>query len=245
MEKLGDAFKAIIAAFHGIIATWLFTEFSERKIDEFYFVILLVFFTVANVLVWNALLYAGGKLYWVKASNSGRLAFQNDSYRFKDAIGLTVVAICLGLLAARLDRSDVVLRLANMLPTDWYRTASDLPLEALMIDIKTTRLPEVDRRSKKLVTDAKAEGYYLRLYVKDSKLAYEGYPAQTTTRGEIADRELILSPACRFFIDEKDPTRIATMQRIEGPGVFLRLANVVAVEVVDARQSACKKLEPQ
>lgn len=245
MEKLGDSFKAIVAVFHGIIATWLFIEFSERKIGEFYFVILLVFFTVANVLVWNALLYIGQRLYLLRPSTSGPVTFQNDSYRFKDSLGLTVIAICLGLLAAWLDRSDVVLRLANKLPTDWQRTGSDLPLEALMADIKTERPPEVDRRSKQLVTAAKADGYYLRLYVKDSKLAYEGFPAQTTTRGDIADRELVLSPACRFFIDEKDPTKIAAMQRIEGPGVFLRLANVGAVEVVDARQSACKKLEPQ
>ncbi len=44
MEKLPDAFKATVAVFHGIISTWL---------DEFYFVILIIFFSVANILVWR------------------------------------------------------------------------------------------------------------------------------------------------------------------------------------------------
>jgi hypothetical protein len=37
MEKLAESYKATIAVFHGIIATWLFKVFSAQ-LDEFYFV---------------------------------------------------------------------------------------------------------------------------------------------------------------------------------------------------------------
>ena len=69
-----------------------------------------------------------------------------------------------------------------------------------------------------------------------------GRTARATTKGESSEREIVLSPACRFFAAEKEPTKIEGMQRINGPGVFLRLTDVIAVEVIDARQSACKKL---
>jgi hypothetical protein len=55
MEKLAESYKATIAVFHGIIATWLFKVFSETQLDEFYFVVLVIFFSVANLLLWRSL----------------------------------------------------------------------------------------------------------------------------------------------------------------------------------------------
>ena len=51
MDKFAEAYKATLTAFHGIISAWLFLTFSERTVDQFVFVILIIFFGVANTLV--------------------------------------------------------------------------------------------------------------------------------------------------------------------------------------------------
>src|SRR5690242_18990299 len=184
MDKLGDSFKAILTVFHGIISTWLFIEFSERKVDEFHFVILLVFFTVANVLVWNGLRRIK-RILWpppATATASPLVDFESGSYRVVDGIGLTLIAIITGLLAAWLDRKDAVLWLGSAV-ADWEQTRSDSPFEATMFDITENRPANVDKRDRRFVEPARAEGAYLRVYVKDAMLGYQGYPGRTSTKG--------------------------------------------------------------
>ncbi len=243
MDKLGESFKAIVAVFHGIISTWLFVDFSESKTDEFQFIILLVFFTVINVLVWNLLLRI---MEAVRPSATAATArplvdFQSGSYRVSDGIGLTLISVVTGLLAAQADRKDVVLTLGNLV-ANWERTRSDPPFEATMLDITENHPANVDKRDRRFVEPARAEGAYLRVYIKDAKLGYEGYPGRASTKGDIKDREVVLTPACRFALSDTDATKIGPMQQIEGPGVFLRLADVAMIEIIDAYQSACAKL---
>jgi hypothetical protein len=241
MDKLGESFKAIVAVFHGIISTWLFIDFSEKKVDEFHFVILLVFFTVTNVLVWNTLLRVK-RAVWPGATTATPLVdFQSGTYRLVDGLGLTLIAVAVGLFSAYLDRKDVVLWLGSTV-ANWDRTSSDPPFETTMLDITENRPANVDKRSRRFVEPARAEGAYLRVYVKDAKLGYEGYPGRTSTKGEVKDREVVLTPACRFALGDPDATKIGAMQQIEGPGVFLRLDDVAAIEIIDAYQSACAKL---
>jgi hypothetical protein len=99
-----------------------------------------------------------------------------------------------------------------------------------------------DKRSHLLVQSAKEKGSYLRIIPKGSRLAYEGYPGLAPSKGEVADRELVLTPACRVTYDSTDPAKIISMQRIEGAGVFLRLPDVAAIEIIDVVQSQCAKI---
>jgi hypothetical protein len=239
MDKFGEILKATIAVFHGIIATWLFLDFSERKVNEFYFLVLLVFFSVANVLVWNAISW----LFRRKAIPFPPLEAGIDkvSFRATDVAGLTAVAVAVGLFAAFLDRNEVVLRAASAV-TDWHRTTSESPFDAIMFDLTSHNSGAFDKRIRSLVKSAEAKGSYLRIIPKASRIAYEGYPGRISTRGEVADRELLLSPACRLVYDATDPAKITSTQRINGPGVFLRLTDVMAIEIIDAVQSDCANL---
>src|SRR6266853_4256620 len=99
MDKLAEAFKGIVALFHGIVATWLFLEFSDRDADEFHFVILLVFFSVADVVVWRAIVSLCGRAFKGAREVNTTIAFDGRPYRLSDVMGLTAVAIGLGLLA--------------------------------------------------------------------------------------------------------------------------------------------------
>ena len=182
MDKLGESFKAIVAVFHGIISTWLFIDFSEKKVDEFHFVILLVFFTVTNVLIWNALLRVKRVVRPGAMTTTPLVDFQSGTYRLVDGIGLTLIAVAVGLFSAYLDRKDVVLWLGSTV-ANWDRTSSDPPFETTMLDITENRPANVDKRSRRFVDPARAEGAYLRVYVKDAKLGYEGYPRKDLDQG--------------------------------------------------------------
>lgn len=241
MDKFAEGLKATVAVFHGIIATWLFLDFSERKVSEFYFLILLVFFSVANVLIWNAVLRVGRRR---RTGGSGPISVGIDrvAFRATDVVGLTTIAVTIGLLAAFLDRQDVVLRAANAVHiADWHRTGSGNPFDAIMFDV-TENTGAFDNRSNRLVAAAKEKGSYLRIIPKDGRLGYEGFPGRGTTKGEVAGREVLLTPACRISYDKVDPAKILSMQRIEGAGVFLRLTDTTIVEIIDVYQSECEKL---
>jgi hypothetical protein len=241
MDKFGEILKATVAVFHGIIATWLFLDFSERRVSEFYFLVLLVFFSVANVLVWNAVI----KPFRRKTALFSPIAIGIDrvSFRAVDVAGLTVVAAALGLFAAFLDRKDVVLHVANTL-ADWHRTTSESPFDSIMFDLTSHDSAAFDKRSQRLVEAAREKDSYLRVIPKGSRIAYEGYPGRTSNKGELADRELLLTPACRLSYDSADPAKIISIQRVSGPGVFLRLAEVTAIEIIDVVQSECANLPP-
>jgi hypothetical protein len=235
MDKLAELLKATIAVFHGIIATWLFLDFSERKVSEFYFLVLLVFFSVANVLVWSFFV----RLFKRRRTNFSPIpGIEHVSFRSVDVVGLTVVAAALGLFAAFLDRKEVVLTAANFV-SDWHRTTSDSPFDSMILNLTSYDSAAFDKRSRRLVQSAKEKGSYLRIIPKGSRLAYEGYPGLAPTKGEVADRELVLTPACRLTYDSTDPAKIISTQRIEGPGVFLRLPDVTAIEIIDVAQSQC------
>ena len=240
MDKFAEALKATIAVFHGIIATWLFLDFSERKVSEFDFVVLLVFFSVANVLIWNAIVKPFRQRTTMRFSpvSSG---IDQVSFRSVDVIGLTGVAVCVGLFTAFMDRQEVILRAASSI-VDWHRTSRDSPFDLMMDDLTSHDSSAFDKRNQQLVEVAKEKGSYVRIIPKGSRIAYEGYPGRTSTKGEIADRELILTPACRLSYDNTDPAKIISTQRIDGPGVFLRLADVMAIEIIDVIHSQCGNL---
>jgi len=95
MDKFSDFFKASVAVFHGIIATWLFLNFSETSVDEFQFLLLVVCFAVVNVLTWNFIVLAflrmtrgAGVSVPLMTGDIARL-----SYRTVDVIGLTLIAV--------------------------------------------------------------------------------------------------------------------------------------------------------
>jgi hypothetical protein len=241
VDKFAEGLKATVAVFHGIIATWLFLDFSERKVSEFYFLILLVFFSVANVLVWNAVLGIARR----RRTGSGSISvgIERVAFRATDVVGLTIIAITIGLLAAFLDRQDVVLRAANAIHiADWHRTGSGNPFDAMMFDVTDQTTRAFDNRSSRLVAAAKEKDSYLRIIPKDGRLGYEGFPGRGTTKGDVAEREVLLTPACRISYDKVDPAKILSIQRIEGPGVFLHLADTTIVEIIDVYQSECEKL---
>src|SRR5215831_13987123 len=135
MDKLSDVFKATVAVFHGIISTWLFVEFSETTVDQFQFLILLVFFTVGNILVWSLAIRG---YYWIHGIAATVELTTNDitalRYRSVDVAGLTFVAICLGLLSAYVQRHDLILREANKV-TNWQRNYGDSPFFVLLLNM--------------------------------------------------------------------------------------------------------------
>jgi hypothetical protein len=239
MDKLSDIFKATIAVFHGIISTWLFLEFSETTVDQFQFLILLVFFTVGNVIIWSLILRC---YYWIRGVAAAVELTTNDiaalRYRATDVAGLSIVAICVGLLSAYAHRHDAILRAANQI-TDWKRNYSDAPFVLLLSHITAGTMAELDGRGPRAVNGAK-NMTFLRVYIKDSKIAYEGYPRIAATKRD--PREIVLSPACRYAFVGDDPTKVGTVQAVEGPGVFLRLADTAAFEIIDKVDSKCAKI---
>jgi hypothetical protein len=132
MDKFSDFFKTTVAVFHGIIATWLFVEFSEITVDQFQFLILLVFFSVANILMWNLIILTWHKIRGVNASvqlmTSDLAALR---YRLSDVFGLMAVAIILGLVTAYAYRKDVILHAASSV-VNWHRSYSDAPFNVLL-----------------------------------------------------------------------------------------------------------------
>ncbi len=243
MDKFAEAFKATIAVFHGIIATWLFLEFSDTKVTEFYFVILLVFFTVANIYVWRLLIAVPRRLY-AKTVNEGSAAAALPAagglaatfYRPGEIIGLTVVAFAVGLCAAYLQNKQVVLRTANLV-IDWQRSDARSPFYLMLTHVSTHTMQMLDARTPDAVAAAKGSAY-LRVFMKDMKYVYEGYPGWVP--GRLDPQEVILTPACRLLYDPNDATKIVAVQPIEGPGAYLNLSLAASIEIIDA-QNACRK----
>jgi len=236
MDKFADIFRATVVVFHGIIATWLFLEFTETKVSEFYFLILLVFFSIANMLVWGAALRVAKSVRRRSLVSAGPRS-NEVLYRPIDVFGLTMIAFIIGLSAAFLQNKDIVLRLANSL-TDWHRTATITPFQLLLAHISAHSMQELDAREPDEVKLAAGKAY-LRVFIKDSKFVYEGYPGWVP--GKLDKSEIIFTPACRLLLDPSDSTKVAAVQRIEGPGVYLDVSQAVAVEIIDAHQSSCAK----
>jgi hypothetical protein len=237
LDKFSGVYKATVVAFHGIIATWLFLEFSQIEIDKFYFVILLVFFTVANILVWKTLV----RLLWWRGQDEETPAVADMStvrYRAADAIGLTLVAVFIGFAAAYLYNADFILGLANRF-ANWHVTGTDSPFITLVRGAAEHDSGLFDKRDGKFARASENKAMF-RVYMKDHQIGYEGYPGIVPTRLE--KRDVMLSPACRFGFDEADPTVLKSFQLIEGAGGFLELEDITAIEVVDTSKSDCARL---
>jgi hypothetical protein len=237
MDKLPEAFKATLAVFHGIISTWLFLKFSETTADEFYYVILVIFFSVGNILVWKMLLliptwYRYGK----KPPERDSLDLVAIRYRPIDVAALTLIAVLVGLTAAYFQTKDTILHVASIF-VNWERTSSDDAFQWLFENVADNSMNVIDKRDPAHVKAASGAAF-IRVYVKDTKLGYEGYPG--ITPGKLDRREVILTPACRFSWDENSGM-VTKMEVIAGPGVFLELADVNVIEIIDANTSDCSK----
>jgi hypothetical protein len=79
----------------------------------------------------------------------------------------------------------------------------------MMSDIVGHRAQFIDKRDPEKVRAAGGAAY-VRIYLKDLKLGYEGYPGRAPTRSEI--REVVLTPACRFVLDPNDASKIITLK---------------------------------
>jgi hypothetical protein len=101
-------------------------------------------------------------------------------------------------------------------------------------------MDEVDRRVPERRERAGSLAL-LRVYMKGVRIGYEGYPGVAPSKLDV--REMVLSPACRFTFDPNNPTKLISVQLIEGPGVYLRLAELNAIEIIDYWQSDCAKLQ--
>jgi hypothetical protein len=239
VDELPNIFKATIAAFHGIIAVWLFSAFSETSITEFQFLILLVFFSVANLIVWNLL-----RLLWPVSWQRGWVPFDDISairYKPIDVFGLTITAVAVGLLAAWIQRTDVVLNLANRIPfLDWQRTSTSDPFNVLVLKILSSSLADIDNRGEALIAPGAKQSPYIRIWLGDNKGGYEGHLSLAPSKSET--REVILNPACRLSQDEKAPLKIKSTEIIEGFGVFLPLVDVTAIEIIERGRSPCARL---
>jgi hypothetical protein len=158
-------------------------------------------------------------------------------YRPRDVVGLTVISIFLGVAAAFLQNNDVILTVARRAGVvDW--ATSDSPYQYLFSNLKTHSMNYLDRRPPSLVLAAKGDAY-LQVYMKDTKYGYEGNPG--VIAGKLDERPVVLSPACRFTWND-NPRVISSVQGIEGPGVYLSLSDVAAIEMIDAKNSGCAQI---
>jgi hypothetical protein len=231
MDKFPDIVKATIAAFHGIVATWIFREFSATEVTEFYFVILVIFFGVVNATVWHILIRFVPYLRSATEQNAVDLTI--STYRPLEVAVLTAIAVITGSTAAYVQNHDLHLRMANKF-TSWERSSNRLPFEMVVWRATGRFVKDFDRRDPSLI---KKDGQVLlRVYINDAKLGYEGYVAFAPSKGEV--REVILSPACRFTLT-KDSDGPVSWQRIDGPGVFLGLTDTTVIEILDEDKSKC------
>lgn len=240
MDKFPDFFKATVAVFHGIIATGLFLTFSETTVDEFQFVLLVVCFSVVNVLAWNfiTLVYLKMKLQGDPSIPLMTGDIARLSYRTVDVMGLTLIAVLWAFIAAFAYQNDAVLGFGNSL-MNLHRTHSASPFDLVLSNVSEQTMNRLDGRDGKIVKDAKGRAY-LRIYQKDEKFAYEGYPRAAPTRSN--PREIFLSPACRYAREKIGDTSQPVVEQIEGPGVFVRVVDIPALEVIDRKDSPCAKL---
>lgn len=236
MDKLADTFKAIIAVFHGIIATWFFLQFAERSVDEFHFIILLIFFTTINILIWRTVKSLVSHYFKMRRKKSRVSDILATNYHASDVVVLTIISIIVGLTSAYFDKKDAILSLVNSV-IDTGISSTDTPYEYLVDNITEHTIYNLDRRPPALVQAAM--GAYVRVYVKDTKIGYEGYPGVIS--GKLDAREMFLSPACYFSFDG-DPKRISAVQPINGPGVFLSFATIGIIEIIDLKSSECARL---
>ena len=239
MDKFSEIFKATVAVFHGIVATWLFLSFSETSVDEFQFVLLVVCFSVVNVLAWNfiLLLYMKWKQGWDASLPLMTGDIARLSYRTVDVMGLTVVAVLWAILVSYAYQHDAVLGFGNSF-INLRRTHSADPFFLVVSNVSGHTMNMLDGRDGKIVQEAKGRAY-LRIFQKDD-VAYEGYPRAAPTRSN--PREIFLSPACRYTREKEGETKRTIVEPIEGPGVFVKVADIPAVEVIDRKDSQCAKM---
>jgi hypothetical protein len=159
------------------------------------------------------------------------------SYRTVDVIGLTVVAVLWAVIAAYAYQHDAVLGFGNSF-FDLRRTNSADPFYLVVSNVSAQTMNKLDGRDGKIVKEAKGRAY-LRIYQKDDAFAYEGYPRAAPTRSN--PREIFLSPACRYVREKKGDTEQVVVEPIEGPGVFVRVGEIPAVEIIDRKDSPCAK----
>jgi hypothetical protein len=133
---------------------------------------------------------------------------------------------------------DAVLGFGNSL-IDLRRTHSADPFYPVLSNVSAHTMDRLDGRDGKVVKEANGRAY-LRIHQKDDAFAYEGYPRAAPTRSN--PREIFLSLACRYARDKKGDTKQVVVEPIEGPGVFVRVGDVPAVEVIDRKDSPCAKL---
>ena len=109
-------------------------------------------------------------------------------------MGLTLIAVLWALMAAYAYQHDAVLGFGNSL-MNLHRTHSAPPFDLVVSNVSEQTMNLLDGRDGKIVKEAKGRAY-LRIYQKDEKFAYEGYPRAAPTRAN--PREIFLSPACRY-----------------------------------------------
>ena len=119
------------------------------------------------------------------------------------------------------------------------RTHTPAPFDLVLSNISARTMNMLDGRDRKIVLQAEGKAY-LRIYQKDEKFAYEGYPRAAPTRSN--PREIFLSPACRYSREKINVENQPFVEKIEGPGVFVRVSETPAFEVIDRSQSPCAKL---
>lgn len=236
MEKFNDIFRLTANVFHGIIATEVFVYFSEISVDQFKYFLILTFFTIINVFTWNLVLLlikrARGE------TTSGAVLMTDDisrlRYRSIDVLGLTVLALVVGTVAGVLYQRNVVLNLVGRL-VDVEQTYNRSPFIMMSRALDAGDKVAIDGRPD-WIREAHRSSNYLRVFMKDRSVVYEGYAKLRPT--VLEQREIVLSPACRLKPSGGAGTPFqATL--IEGPGVFLRVTDDVFIEILDWEDSPC------
>ena len=160
------------------------------------------------------------------------------SYRTVDVFGLTIAAVLFAWISSYAYQHEAVLAFGNSL-MNLRRTHTPAPFELVISNISARTMNKLDGRNAPAVREAEGRAY-IRIYQKDEKFAYEGYPRAAPTRSN--PREIFLSPACRYSREKVDAVTQPFVQKIEGPGVFIRVNDIPAFEVIDRKESPCAKL---
>jgi hypothetical protein len=261
MEKIEEFASGVKVLAPGLVIAIIFFAYSDIKFDEFGFllfssaaVIIVSLFTEGFLVLVAALYFlpdlALRALLQKPRQRSKKLTLREARSRIEPTrvAAQFVLAVLLGILAINLYQNDALYRSFGEViasPKVSHLDAFDLSIKRVvdqdyhLIDQRSPRFfqpcpkPTLDQKPS---TNCVA-GVYLKIKTKQGDL-YEGgiryFPVKHELQG------IYLSPACVQRI--KDKLEYESLARIGGPGVYVALADIAAIEYLDIATSPCFEL---
>jgi hypothetical protein len=260
MDKIEEFVKGTQFLAPGIVVATIFFMFSDVRFDQFGFIlfcalaVIIISFTTNSFLIFIAIIYslsqtALSAAYQVAGQHApdkikrqtlrSRTAEVRTRLESARLIGQFALSVFLGVLLVNFYEGDLFYRVLGRV-IESPKISHQNTLHFVLNKIAAKKFEYIDERpgrSQICPPSSASEcsrDIYLKIKTKQGDV-YEGamryYPTKLEVQG------FYMSPACVARI--RDKLEYAELEKIAGPGVYLPIGDVAAIEYEDALSSDC------